>query len=49
MKGRDLLSLFSLLSLTKKVAFISLLLDCGKHILLVMTLANVKTGRAGKT
>lgn len=41
-------SSFSSLSFTKKGEFISLLLDCGRHILLVMTLANVETGRAGK-
>lgn len=41
-------SSFSSLSLTKKGEFISLLLDCGRHVLLVMTLANVETGSAGK-
>lgn len=35
-------------SSTKKGEFISLLLDCGRHILLVMTLAKVEAGRAGK-
>lgn len=34
-RGEYLFSLFCLLLLTEKVAFFSVLLDCGKHIVLV--------------